>query len=92
MTFIGSLKEYYFGDVWLLISRDFSSSDANAEKPSNGHDDEKDSREDSEATMIRRYLKMNYIGYLESDVGRSGAATGGNDWQQINCDRFRFFF
>jgi len=42
--------------------------------------------------MIRRYLKMNNIGHLESDVGRSGAVTGGNDWQQINCDRFRFFF
>jgi hypothetical protein len=93
VTFIESLREHYFGDVWLLISKDLSSSDsnANAEKASNGHGDEMDSREDSESTKIRRYLKIHNIRYLDIDVGRSGAVTTGSGWQQINRDRFSFF-
>ena len=95
--FIGSLREHYFGDVWLLISKDYSSSDD--DDSSNNHsrgdmqknNDELESEEETESTLIRRYLQMHNVNYLETDMGKSGGVTTGSGWEKINRDRFIFF-
>ena len=87
-TFVGSLRKHYFGDVFLLISKEFLSSDDrddddHDESTTNGDNGESDTTEESEAVLIRRYLDMHNVYYLETHMGRSGDLTTGSGWEKI---------
>ncbi|VEU34295.1 unnamed protein product [Pseudo-nitzschia multistriata] len=87
--FVGPLREFYFGDVWLLIARDESG--GGGEHHGDGNTDSPE-----EPASIRRYLKEHNVHYLETDSGTSNtgkgkAATTGSEWERINRDRFGFF-
>jgi len=75
-TFVETLRNFYFHDVWLLID---------------GRNDGAGPEENSESTLIRRYLQKFNIKYLETDATSSGHVKKGKDWEKINRDRFQFF-
>jgi len=79
--FIGTLREFYFGDVWLLMSKDYGD---------DSREDTGDSDE-SESVLIRKYLQEQNVHYIETHLGRSGSETTGKIWENINRYRFDFF-
>jgi len=93
--FIGTLRKYYAGDVWLLISKQelYSNNTTNGLTTTNTTNTTNMTITEStttESIKIRNYLKENNVKFIESTFGESRNKEK-SDWEKINRDRFQFF-